>query len=152
MVDSLYTEAMLLTDEARSYFDGYGTEERDRLDTLGRLTFACESLKVTTRLMHVIAWLLAQKAWRRGEISEEALADPGYRLGAAERSNEAALAIMPERARELAHSSVSLYVRVRRLQQQKFRPVGIVLAGSAAAYEGNSGPVRELLERLERSI
>ena len=163
MVDNLYTEAMVLTDEARSYYDGYGMEERDQLDTLARLTFACESLKVTTRLMHVIAWLLAQKAWRRGEISEEALNDPGYRLGIAEQSEESAIAIMPYRAAELARGSASLYARVRRLQQQRSGQSAMIAGGGGAVplyagrghagrTESHAGPVRELLERLERSI
>ena len=68
LVDSLYVEAMLLADEARGYFDNAGKHERDGLDALGRVSFSCESLKVTTRLMHIIAWLLTQRAVQAGEI------------------------------------------------------------------------------------
>ena len=59
LIDSLYTEAMVLADEARSYFDRYGKEERDRLDAILRVGLSCESLKVSTRRMQVIAWLLS---------------------------------------------------------------------------------------------
>jgi regulator of CtrA degradation len=68
LVDALYTEAMILADEARSYFDrdplsgGFAPEVS--------VAFSCESLKVTTRLMHSIAWLLNQKALRAGELSQ----------------------------------------------------------------------------------
>lgn len=55
LVDSLYVEAMVLADEARGYFDQLGRDERDALEALSRVAFSCESLKVTTRLMHVIA-------------------------------------------------------------------------------------------------
>ena len=68
LVDSLYTEAMLLADEARSYFDDAGREDRVALEPFVRVTFACESLKVTTRIMHIVAWLLTQRAVETGEI------------------------------------------------------------------------------------
>ena len=58
LIDGLYVEAMVLADEARSYFDTGGRDDRLALDPLDRVGFSCESLKVTTRLMHVIAWLL----------------------------------------------------------------------------------------------
>ena len=47
MIDSLYVEAMVLADEARGYFDQGALVEREALDPLGRVTFSCESLKVT---------------------------------------------------------------------------------------------------------
>ena len=80
LVDSLYTEAMLLADEARAYFDRHGREERESLDPLLRVGFSCESLKVTTRLMHVVAWLLTQRAVEAGEISRAHARKPARRL------------------------------------------------------------------------
>lgn len=68
LIDALYTEAMVLADEARSYFDVAGRDEREMLDAMTRVLFSCESLKVTTRLMHVIAWLLTQRAVNAGEL------------------------------------------------------------------------------------
>ncbi|WP_342454590.1 DUF1465 family protein [Sphingomonas sp. H160509] len=68
LIDALYSEAMLLADEARTYFDEAGRVEREALDPLIRVSFSCESLKVTTRLMHVIAWLLTQRAVQAGEL------------------------------------------------------------------------------------
>ena len=51
LIDSLYTEAMLLADEARSYFDDGGRDDRIAMEPFVRVSFACESLKVTTRIM-----------------------------------------------------------------------------------------------------
>ncbi len=68
LIDALYTEAMVLADEARAYFDDAGRDERQTLDAFARVGFACESLKVTTRIMHIVAWLLTQKAVVTGEI------------------------------------------------------------------------------------
>ena len=81
MIDTHYVEAMLLADEARAYFDEEGRAEREALDPLIRVSFSCESLKVTTRLMHVIAWLLTQRAVQAGEMAARDALDPSRRLG-----------------------------------------------------------------------
>jgi regulator of CtrA degradation len=41
LVDSLYTEAMLLADEARSYFDDAGRDDRATLEPFARVGYAC---------------------------------------------------------------------------------------------------------------
>ena len=81
LVDSLYVEAMILADEARGYFDERGRVDREALSPIARVAFTCESLKVTTRLMHIIAWLLTRRAVEAGEISHREARDPSRRLG-----------------------------------------------------------------------
>lgn len=158
LVDGLYVEAMVMADEARSYFDRKAGAEKGQLDMMARLTFSCESLKVTTRLMHVIAWLLTQKAWQRGEITAEQLTDPKYRLGSAAATESSALAMMPACARELVRGSESLYDRVRRMQDQMLkmleRPEAVELVSDRAADEATkaSSPARDLLSRLEQAF
>src|SRR5881409_2474117 len=84
LIDSLYTEAMLLADEARSYFDEAGRQERQTLEPFARVGFACESLKVTTRIMHIVAWLLTQRAIGSGELAGSDGRRPERRLGNAQ--------------------------------------------------------------------
>src|SRR3712207_6549466 len=96
LIDSLYTEAMLLADEARSYFDDAGREERSTLEPCARVTFACESLKVTTRIMHIVAWLLTQRAIESGEIGMVEGRRPERRLGNAQESDPEVVARMPQ--------------------------------------------------------
>jgi regulator of CtrA degradation len=141
LVASLYTEAMLLADEARSYFDMSGRADRDSLDPIDRVGFSCESLKVTTRLMHVIAWLLTQRAVEAGELSASQARRPARRLGEAPESDETLLAKMPEAAVGLIQASRDLYARVKRLDE----------AGVQTA-EPQSSPARSLMSRLERSF
>lgn len=153
LVESLYIEAMVMADEARSYFDREGTGAHGSLDTMSRLTFTCESLKVTTRLMHVIAWLLTQKAWQRGEIRKEVLGDSKYRLGPASATEGSVLATMPEAARNLVEGSQSLYDRVARLQQRMLASVEPAAAANPAALvEPVASPARGLLDRLEKAF
>lgn len=140
LVDQLYIEAMVLADEVRTYFDEMGRAERDRLPPARRVTFSCESLKVTTRLMHVIAWLLTRRAVETGEISAAQAREPGRRLGNAAGSELAALAGLPEMARTLIESSLDLYGRVERLDHDIDSP------------EAVPSPARGLLRRLEQAF
>lgn len=140
LVDSLYTEAMLLADEARAYFDRHGREDRETLDPLLRVGFSCESLKVTTRLMHVVAWLLTQRAVEAGELSRLQARKPARRLGEAPESDAELLAKLPPAAQALIESSRDLYARVQRLD------------ASGAETAPQPSPARSLLSRLERSF
>ncbi len=140
LVDGLYVEAMVLADEVRSYFDDAGQRARTDLDPLDRVVFSCESLKVTTRLMHIIAWLLTQRAIDAGEIAPDDAREPSRRLGGAVASDEATLAKLPPEARALIEVSIELYRRVERLD-----------AGLGEDLVAPS-PARRLLHRLERSL
>ena len=115
LIDGCYMEAMLLADEARSYFDQGGRIEREVLDPMTRVSFSCESLKVTTRLMHVIAWLLTQRAVMAGELTRNQALEPSRRLGEAPASDAAVIATLPEQARLMIAASVDLHRRVARL-------------------------------------
>src|SRR5206468_11113185 len=108
LIDSLYTESMVLADEARSYFDDAGRDARATLEPFARVGFACESLKVTTRIMHIVAWLLTQRAVESGEIPNRDGRRPERRLGQAQDSDPAVVGQLPDSARKLINSSVDL--------------------------------------------
>jgi len=145
LVDGLYLEAMVMADEARAYFDVGEAGEPELDSPLRRVSFACESLKVTTRLMHIIAWLLSQRAWQRGEIADSDLADEKYRLGRAAPTEPEVAASFPFAARALIDASQDLYDRVARLQD---RMDG--MARDRAGGEG--GPARALMDRLNTAF
>jgi regulator of CtrA degradation len=140
LVDSFYTEAMLLADEARSYFDEAGRDDRALLDPFVRVSFACESLKVTTRIMHIVAWLLTQRAIETGEIPFREGRRPERRLGHAQESDPAVVARLPQEAKRLVGASSDLYIRVKRLDEGSF------------ADEPPLSPARALMGRLERGL
>jgi regulator of CtrA degradation len=136
LIDVLYVDAMVLADEARSYFDEGGRTDRETLPPLARVSFSCESLKVTTRLMHVIAWLLTQRAVGAGEMAPRDALDPSRRLGPAPLSDAAAVTELPARARALIDSSAELYRRVGLLDEAQARELVV------------ESPARSMLERL----
>lgn len=140
LVDSFYTESMLLADEARSYFDDAGREERMGLDPFVRVNFACESLKVTTRIMHIVAWLLTQRAIESGEIPFREGRRPERRLGHAQDSDPVVVARLPEEAQRLVAASSDLYSRVKRLDE------------GSLVEEPPVSPARALMGRLERGL
>lgn len=134
LLDTLYVDAMLLADEARGYFDDYGRVERDGLDPMTRVAFSCELIKVTTRLMHVIAWLLTQKAVGTGELSIEEARHPSRRLGPAPESAAEAVAKLPWAARSLVRASIALHHRVGLLDAEEVPDI--------------ESPARALMDRL----
>lgn len=140
LIDGLYVEAMSLAEAARGYFDGMGRDERNGLDPIMRVVFSCESLKVTTRLMHVIAWILTQRAVEAGEMDWAEARQPVRRLGASPDTDDAQLAALPEPARWLTRASLDLHRRVERLD--------------AMADDGGpaTSPVRALQARLGRAF
>jgi regulator of CtrA degradation len=151
LIDGLYVEALVMADEARAYFDRAAEADKTRYDTMTRLSFTCESLKVTTRLMHVIAWLMTQKAWQRGEIATDALGDTKYRLGPASETDRSVTAIMPVGARQLVEGSQALYQRVLRLQGRMESALSRPRAERDAA-SASASPALELIGRLEKSF
>lgn len=136
LIDSLYVEAMLLADEARGYFDQLGRDERDALEALNRVAFSCESLKVTTRLMHIIAWLLTQRAVDAGELTPGDALSPSRRMGDAPETDESLLQSMPPHAVAIIMTSIELYRRVARLDQSLDLPVIM------------TSPARSMMDRL----
>lgn len=140
LIDSLYTEAMILADEARAYFDETGREDRQALEPFARVGFACESLKVTTRIMHIVAWLLTQKAVESGEIRSADGRRPERRLGHANDSDPLVVGQLPEAAQRLISASADLYSRIHRLDEGQL------------IEEPIPSPARALMGRLERDF
>ena len=140
LIDSLYTEAMLLADEARAYFDEAGRDERQTLEPFARVGFACESLKVTTRIMHIVAWLLTQRAVESGEIKAADGRRPERRLGHANDSDPLVIEQLPAAAQRLALASTDLYARIQRLDEGQLDDQPAI------------SPARALMGRLERDL
>ena len=138
LIDGLYTEAMVLADEARSYFDSDRAREIAPADVA--VAFSCESLKVTTRLMHVIAWLLNQKAIRAGEIHASDIMRELDELGYAPATDDWMVQRMPEEARNLIMASEDLYYRVQRMSSHIY------------AEQGNMPMPHRMIEQLRQNF
>ncbi len=115
LMDALYTEAMVLADEARSYFESGRFNEESDPDNLLAVSFSCESLKVTTRLMHCIAWLLNQKALHSGELTAGEAWNHDRALSVGPATDQQTVDRFPEEARQIIIASEELFQRLQRL-------------------------------------
>lgn len=69
IVEELYCEANILADEVRAVF-APAVSELMPPDLPLRRAIECEGLKATTRIMHVLAWLLNYRAFLAGQMSD----------------------------------------------------------------------------------
>ena len=64
-----FQEGMDLVEESAGYLDGAGRQESKSLSRNAALSYAAESMRLTTRLMKVASWLLVQRAVREGDMT-----------------------------------------------------------------------------------
>lgn len=114
IIEALYHEALVLADEVRTVFAlGVGEEQLSRSDNT-RLALSSEGLKATTRMMHVLAWLLNQRAFLGGEMNEQQLRKHGY-LPEDRMPCDPDIALLEPATQELIDDTVQLHMRVARL-------------------------------------
>ena len=127
IIEALYGEALLLADEVRAAFDLSGRLDRASEDEdLARVAMSCEALRTTTRMMHIIAWLLNQRAYFNGELTELQLRRHGKLPAKTARSDPEQLALLDPEIRGLVITTERLYARIERLDrawQENFRMV-----------------------------
>lgn len=68
---ALFKEGMALVEEVAGYLDGQGREDVQNLPRVNAISYASESMRLTTRLMQLASWLLLQRALNEGEMSEK---------------------------------------------------------------------------------
>ncbi|RVU05470.1 DUF1465 family protein [Novosphingobium umbonatum] len=123
IVEGLYCEALVLSDEVRGAFDLSGRIEQTGTDAdAARIALSCEALRTTTRMMHAMAWLLNHRAYFMGELSEFQLRRygrlaPDFPAGDAQR-----LALLPENLQNLVSHTENFYARLLRLDRSWREP------------------------------
>lgn len=131
IIEGLYCEALVLSDEVRATFDlsgraGKACEDED----LARVALSCEALRTTTRMMHAIAWLLNHRAYLRGELSEFQLRRHGRLATDFPPADAERLAMLAPPVRELIAATERFHARLVRLEtgwrQKDAQPVGAI--------------------------
>jgi regulator of CtrA degradation len=116
IVEALYGEALLLADEARAAFDLSGRLNGEGPDEdLARIALSCEALRTTTRMMHAMAWLLNQRAYFAGELSEFQLRRHGRLPPPQPDADAGQLALLPPDLEDLIERTQRFYARIERL-------------------------------------
>lgn len=118
IVEALYCEALVLADEARASFDLSGRLTRASEDEdLARIALSCEALRTTTRMMHAIAWLLNQRAYFAGELSEFQLRRHGRLPPPQPDADRMQLALLEPALVDLTQRTKRFYARIERLDE-----------------------------------
>jgi regulator of CtrA degradation len=117
IIEALYTEALVLSDEVRAAFDLSGRIDSGApIESEARVALSCEALRTTTRMMHAVAWLLNHRAYFAGDLSEFQLRRHG-RLADFPPSEPARIALLNPETRELIARTERLFARLRRLDK-----------------------------------
>ena len=118
VVEDLYTEALALADEARAVFDLRDEASHGNTPDQVRIAMSIEGLRTTTRVMHVLAWLLNQRAYYAGELTKLQLLRHGT-LGEERPSDPANMELLKLTTRSLIRDTERLHARVRRLDEEQ---------------------------------
>ena len=97
IIEGLYCEALVLSDEVRS-----------------AVALSCEALRTTTRMMHSVAWLLNHRAYFAGDLSEFQLRRHG-KLADYPEAEPHRLALIDRQTRELILATQRFHARLKRL-------------------------------------
>jgi len=114
---TLFREGMDLVEETAAYLDGPGRAEAKALERSVSLSYATESMRLTTRLMQLASWLLLHRAVKEGEMTlhQANREKTKVKLTAADPGPDDIITKLPERLQDLVSRSMALQAKVRRL-------------------------------------
>ena len=120
----LFREGMDLVEETAAYLDGDGRTEAKALERAVSLTYATESMRLTTRLMQLASWLLLHRAVKEGEmtLAQANREKTRVKLTAADPGAHDMIAKLPWQLQDLIERSMNLQARVRRLDNTIHAP------------------------------
>lgn len=145
IIESLYVEGLMLSDEVRTAFDQSRRPDLDCEDAR-RIALSCEALRTTTRMMHAVAWLLNHRAYLGGEISEFQLRRHGRIAANLPESDPERVALLDPEVRELIRATERFYARLVRLDTG-WREREQARGGAAGA-----AAIQRLRARLSRAV
>lgn len=143
----LYKDGMTLVEEAANYLDGEGRSQARDLPRVAALTYATESMRLTTRLMQMASWLLLQRAIAEGEMSSQQAEEERRRMVLPTpfpvRSIEE-MSEIPEMLKELILRAQAVFDRIAKLDSkmntsndeeiEAHNPVAVHLNALSAAF------------------
>ncbi len=144
---ALFRDGMDLVEETAAYLDGPGRAEAKMLDRSVSLTYATESMRLTTRLMQLASWLLLHRAVKEGEMTlvQANREKTKVKLSAADPGPAEMIEKLPSQLQGLIERSMTLQSRVRRLDANIHAQTGERTIGNPLMSQLNR--LREAFER-----
>src|SRR6202023_4262787 len=98
------------------YLDGAGRAEAKALDRPFSLTYATESMRLTTRLLQLASWLLLHRAVKEGEMTliQANREKTKVKLSAADPGADDIIEKLPQQLQDLIARSMALPAKLRR--------------------------------------
>jgi regulator of CtrA degradation len=125
--DRLFAEGMALVERTAAYLDSQGRSDAKGLQGPASVSYATESMRLTTRLLEVASWLLIRRSLKNGEITPSEAQAKRARLkigGQGRASHIGQLEALPPALRELIEESFQLTDRVLHLERVIEAPAG----------------------------
>src|SRR6201998_3043129 len=143
---ALFREGMDLVEGTPAYLAGAGPNEAKALDRAVSLTYATESMRLTTRLMQLASWLLLHRAVKEGEmtLTQANREKTKVKLSAADPGAPDMIEKLPQQLQDLIARSVMLQTKVRRLDTTIHAP--------AAERAAIGNPLVPQLNRLKAAF
>lgn len=118
--DVVYRQGMDLVERTAAYLDGPGRQESKQLNSSVALTYATESMRLTTRLLDLASWLLIRRSLKEGEITAEEASRKRSRLKLRVSGRPSHITNFPElpsRLQRLIEESFALSDRILRIDK-----------------------------------
>ncbi|MGH1588411.1 DUF1465 family protein [Methylobacterium phyllosphaerae] len=137
---ALFRDGMTLVEETAAYLDGEGRDESRLVSRDATLSYAAESMRLTTLLMQIASWLLVQRAVAEGEMtSAEALQEKHrVKLGTSEPPKPQDFNLLPVRLQHLIMRARRLHTRILHLDSliAEDRPTPMPVESPVAQQQG----------------
>lgn len=118
--EAIFKEGMGLVERTASYLDGAGRKEAKALSPQLSVSYATESMRLTTRLLELASWLLVRRGLKDGDITEAEARAKRQRMkleGIGRPSHVRHFDELPEKLRDLITQSFSLQDRILKLDR-----------------------------------
>lgn len=144
---ALFREGMTLVEDTAYYLDGQGRGDARALEPPASVVYATESMRLTTRLMQLAAWLIVRRAVANGEMTPQQILNQKHKLqlSPSRVGRPKGYEDLPERLRELIEASHRLYGRILRLD-------GLVSEERAEPETASVHPLGAQLERIRAAF
>lgn len=143
---ALFYEGMTLVEDVASYLDGQGRDDAKALTRGFAISYASESMRLTTRLMQLASWLLLQRAYNDGEMS----ADQARAEKAKVRISASGVDTPEDILAELPIALRDYVLKAQRLQQRILHLDKLLVADKLEAAEGS--PLNDQFKRLQSAF
>lgn len=134
--DLVFKEGMALVERTAAYLDGEGRRDAKQLKPPLSVTYATESMRLTTRLLELASWLLVRRGLKDGDLTPAEAAKKRDRIKLrpfGRPSHIQTFELLPAGLRALIEESFGLNDRIMQIDRAIERPAEAVIANPVAA-------------------